>query len=143
MLAVIIGVMLASVGSARNVPYVPEVLHPPVPQEGKYEEKKGSYFRKRPISFQTVLKSDLQGTNCILSTPQADKPCEGNQETPWWQKWEYLLCFQPSLCDMSAACSPTATNQNLIQEKIKRLNSGNACYHSVQTFCVLVCCLKT
>jgi hypothetical protein len=24
------------------------------------------------------------------------------------------------------------TNQNLIQEKIKRLNSGNACYHSVQ-----------
>jgi hypothetical protein len=28
----------------------------------------------------------------------------------------------------------TTTNQNLIQEKIKRrLNSGNACYHSVQT----------
>jgi hypothetical protein len=28
----------------------------------------------------------------------------------------------------------TATNQNLIQEEIKRrLNSGNACYHSVQT----------
>jgi hypothetical protein len=27
----------------------------------------------------------------------------------------------------------TVTNQNLIQEKIKRrLNSGNACYHSVQ-----------
>jgi hypothetical protein len=27
----------------------------------------------------------------------------------------------------------TRTNQNLIQEKIKRrLNSGNACYHSVQ-----------
>jgi hypothetical protein len=27
----------------------------------------------------------------------------------------------------------TLTNQNLIQEKIKRrLNSGNACYHSVQ-----------
>jgi hypothetical protein len=27
----------------------------------------------------------------------------------------------------------TATNQNLIQEEIKRrLNSGNACYHSVQ-----------
>jgi hypothetical protein len=26
-----------------------------------------------------------------------------------------------------------ATNQNFIQEKIKRrLNSGNACYHSVQ-----------
>jgi hypothetical protein len=29
----------------------------------------------------------------------------------------------------------TVTNQNLIQEKIKgRLNSGNACYHSVQNF---------
>jgi hypothetical protein len=26
----------------------------------------------------------------------------------------------------------TITNQNLIQEEIKRLNSGNACYHSVQ-----------
>jgi hypothetical protein len=27
----------------------------------------------------------------------------------------------------------TATNQNLIQEEVKRrLNSGNACYHSVQ-----------
>jgi hypothetical protein len=27
----------------------------------------------------------------------------------------------------------TVTNQNLIQEEIKRrLNSGNACYHSVQ-----------
>jgi hypothetical protein len=27
----------------------------------------------------------------------------------------------------------TVTNQNLIQEKIKRrLNSGNTCYHSVQ-----------
>jgi hypothetical protein len=25
----------------------------------------------------------------------------------------------------------TVTNQNLIQEEIKRLNSGNACYHSV------------
>jgi hypothetical protein len=40
MLAVIIVVMLASVGSARNIPYVPEVLHPPVPEEGKYEEKR-------------------------------------------------------------------------------------------------------
>jgi ribosomal protein S2 len=28
----------------------------------------------------------------------------------------------------------TVTNQNLIQEEIKRLNSGNACYHSVQDF---------
>jgi hypothetical protein len=26
----------------------------------------------------------------------------------------------------------TVTNQNLIQEKIKRLNSGNACYHLAQ-----------
>jgi hypothetical protein len=26
----------------------------------------------------------------------------------------------------------TVTNQNLIQEEIKRLNSGNACYHSVK-----------
>jgi hypothetical protein len=39
----------------------------------------------------------------------------------------------------------TVTLQNLIQEKIKRrLNSGNACYHSVQkhfTFSSAVCCL--
>jgi hypothetical protein len=35
----------------------------------------------------------------------------------------------------------TATNQNLIQEEIKRrLSSGNACYHSVQSFCLPVCC---
>jgi hypothetical protein len=26
----------------------------------------------------------------------------------------------------------TITSQNLFQEEIKRLNSGNACYHSVQ-----------
>jgi hypothetical protein len=26
----------------------------------------------------------------------------------------------------------TVTNQNLIQEEIRRLNPGNACYHSVQ-----------
>jgi hypothetical protein len=38
----------------------------------------------------------------------------------------------------------TITNQNLIQEEIKRrLNWGNACYHSVPIFCLLVCCLKT
>jgi hypothetical protein len=38
----------------------------------------------------------------------------------------------------------TVTNQNLIEEEIKRiLNSGNACYHSVQNLCLLVCCLKT
>jgi hypothetical protein len=35
-------------------------------------------------------------------------------------------------------------NRNLIQEEIKRrLNSGNACYHSVQNFRLLGCCLKT
>jgi hypothetical protein len=35
----------------------------------------------------------------------------------------------------------TITNENLIQEEIKRsLNSGNACFHSVQNFCLLVCC---
>jgi hypothetical protein len=35
------------------------------------------------------------------------------------------------------------TNQNLIQEEIKRrLNSGNACYHSVQNFCPRAFCQK-
>jgi len=34
----------------------------------------------------------------------------------------------------------TLTNQNYIQEEIKsRLKSGNACYHSVQNFCLPVC----
>jgi hypothetical protein len=48
MLAVIVGVMLASVGSARNLPYVPAVLHPPVPQEGEYEHMRmASYFTIR------------------------------------------------------------------------------------------------
>jgi hypothetical protein len=38
----------------------------------------------------------------------------------------------------------TITNQNMIQDEIKRrLNSGNACYHSVKNFCLLVCCLRT
>jgi hypothetical protein len=33
----------------------------------------------------------------------------------------------------------TVTNQNLIREEIKRrLSSGNACYHSVQTIILLV-----
>jgi hypothetical protein len=37
----------------------------------------------------------------------------------------------------------TVTNQNLIHEEIKgRLNSGNACYHSVKNLCLLICCLK-
>ena len=32
------------------------------------------------------------------------------------------------------------TNQNFIPEEIKsRLRSGNACYHSVQNFCLIVC----
>ena len=34
----------------------------------------------------------------------------------------------------------TLTNQNCIAEEIKsRLGSGNACYHSVQTFCLPGC----
>jgi hypothetical protein len=33
----------------------------------------------------------------------------------------------------------TITNQNLIQEEIRRLNAGNACYHSVQN--LLFSCL--
>jgi hypothetical protein len=37
----------------------------------------------------------------------------------------------------------TVTYQNFILEQIKRrLNSGNAYYHSVQTFCLLIWCLK-
>jgi ribosomal protein S2 len=36
----------------------------------------------------------------------------------------------------------TLTDQNCIQEEIKsRLNSGNACYHSVQSFCLPASCL--
>jgi hypothetical protein len=36
----------------------------------------------------------------------------------------------------------TLTDQNCIHEEIKsRLNSGNACYHSVQSFCHPACCL--
>jgi hypothetical protein len=35
-------------------------------------------------------------------------------------------------------------NKNLIQEKIStRLNSSNACYHSVQKLFLFVCCIKT
>jgi hypothetical protein len=38
----------------------------------------------------------------------------------------------------------TVIIQNWIQEEIKRtLKSGNACCHSVQNFCLLVCCLKS
>jgi hypothetical protein len=34
--------------------------------------------------------------------------------------------------------------KSLIHDQIKkRLNSGNACYHLVQNFCLLVCCLKS
>jgi hypothetical protein len=37
----------------------------------------------------------------------------------------------------------TVTNQNLIQEEIKRrLNAGNACYHSVQNLLSFACCQK-
>jgi hypothetical protein len=37
----------------------------------------------------------------------------------------------------------TVTDQNLIQEKIKRrLVSGNACYHSSRTFCLPSCCKR-
>jgi hypothetical protein len=37
----------------------------------------------------------------------------------------------------------TVTNQNSIQEEIKsKLKSGNACYFSVQNFCLPVCYLK-
>jgi hypothetical protein len=36
------------------------------------------------------------------------------------------------------------TNQNLILREIKRrLNSGNACYHSVQNLLSSFCCIKT
>jgi hypothetical protein len=38
----------------------------------------------------------------------------------------------------------TLTNQNDIHDEIKsRLNSGNACYYSVQNFCLPVSCKKT
>jgi hypothetical protein len=38
----------------------------------------------------------------------------------------------------------TVTNQNLIQQEIKRrLNSGNACYCSVDNLLFLVCIQKT
>jgi hypothetical protein len=37
----------------------------------------------------------------------------------------------------------TVTNQNLIQEEIKRrLSSGNACFIRFRAFCILVCCQK-
>jgi hypothetical protein len=38
----------------------------------------------------------------------------------------------------------TLTDQNYTHEEIKsRINSGNACYLSVQTFCPSACCLGT
>jgi hypothetical protein len=38
----------------------------------------------------------------------------------------------------------TITKETPIQEELKRkLRSGDACYHSVQTFSLLGCCLKT
>jgi hypothetical protein len=37
----------------------------------------------------------------------------------------------------------TITNQNCINKEIKKLlNSGNACYHSAQNFCLPICYLK-
>jgi hypothetical protein len=37
----------------------------------------------------------------------------------------------------------TVTIENLNQDEIKRrLNPGNACYHSVQSFCLPICCLE-
>jgi hypothetical protein len=37
----------------------------------------------------------------------------------------------------------SVTNQNLIQEEIKRrFNSANACYHRSRSFCPLTCCQK-
>jgi hypothetical protein len=37
-----------------------------------------------------------------------------------------------------------SNKSKLVQEIIKRImNSGNACYHSVQNFCLLVSCLQT
>jgi hypothetical protein len=48
-----------------------------------------------------------------------------NELTRTWEK----LCLSSILTYFGT----TVTNQNLIQEEIKRmLNSGNACYHSVQ-----------
>ena len=37
----------------------------------------------------------------------------------------------------------TLTNQNSKEEITSRLKSGNACYHSMQMFCLPVCYLKT
>jgi hypothetical protein len=44
-----------------------------------------------------------------------------------------LLCVYEFLMSQLKHLGTTGRNQNLIQEEIKtRLNSGNACYHSVQ-----------
>jgi hypothetical protein len=117
MLAVIIVVMLASVGSGRNIPYVPEVLHPPVPEEGKYEEKKGSYFRKRHICsfFLTVLKSDLQGINFIHS--RTLKQMSRVSEIRKCYCGSIRHAFSPSLMICMLLVLKTVTNQNLIQEE--------------------------
>jgi hypothetical protein len=37
----------------------------------------------------------------------------------------------------------TLTDQIYMHEGIKRLNSGNACYHSVESFCLPACCRGT
>jgi hypothetical protein len=42
------------------------------------------------------------------------------------------LDLMVGVCKISVNMGTTVTNQNLIQEEIKRrLSSGNACYHSV------------
>jgi hypothetical protein len=61
------------------------------------------------------------------------------------EKTKYMLLSRHQnarqYCDIKIESRPfenmstTVTNQNLFQEEIKRrLNSGNACYHSVQNF---------
>jgi hypothetical protein len=51
------------------------------------------------------------------------------------------ICIIIVVVVVVVGCRMVGTNQNLIQEEIKRrLNLGNACYHSVQkllSFCLL------
>jgi hypothetical protein len=59
----------------------------------------------------------------------------------WWICLLIILIHYLNICHFTLKrnvsqfkyLGTTITNQNLIQEKIKRrLNSGNTCYHSVQ-----------
>jgi hypothetical protein len=45
---VIFGAVLAAVGSARHLPNVPAVVHPPVPQDGEYEDDSTATRRNIP-----------------------------------------------------------------------------------------------